>query len=685
MTTIKRPQQQPDINEAYTPVRLGINAYAHSLNETTYTPINDFYTASKVTRSIVQVDVNTYTKYSKVPTTVNTKVTVDDKGNKLITPIITSKADPNNPDDWIDYEAIKKKLIKHPKEVKAYYEGLIMSSVFLTKTVFYVIPPDNSPEFKAMASCFKSDKTAKYAYKIDPKKKDKLLDLIRKLPQKTGYTLNVLQEATPDTNLSLTPRTDDQAGYFNSKSPVGVSERYTLLLDLAENCKIKTEGWGRQAVDKDGTERLLADTHAIIERILTDALAYMLDDYTYKELERRSVVNVRNPEKHPIVGRPTMGGIMDILQNNAEKQIETILDQTRTIEELKEKNGIETYLDDKTTFPIFDIQNDKKTRAQAIKYYMAMQLRALVAFDKWKKEHPDEKSIIISDLAKYSLWAKEVESGKGLKPEHRRQLINGLDMAGHFAYKYIVGKSRYKDKDGKWKTAYERKYIYLLTRLKGDKVNEKTGTIISVDVDYDPDYLKALSYNLGVALDNLETVKTETAVVIGGYLCERFVANQTKVVEKGEPIRTTIATLCKVGCIFDVNPTTRCKTIAKALDELEQAGVIAKWRTAKGNKIITNYDKETLKLDIWAKSPNEVYITPSQNKALKASKELYQKEWLTALKQLHNPNRYYKNPETLAKDLEITREQLDIYLGGQEIPDEVGEQLITLKQEWDGR
>lgn len=691
MTTLKRPQQQPDPNEAYIPVRGGINAYARSLNETTDTPIGDFYKPSKVLKSLKQVDVSGYTRYPKVANPVDLHIAVDDKGNKIITPqTLTIKL--KEPNELIDYDAIKKKLVSHPKDVKAYYEGLMSSSVFLTKTVFHLLPPDNSPEFKAMASCFRAeimvDEHGGGGYKltkVNPKKIDRLLGLIQAQPQKTGYTLNVLYEANTDTDLSVTPRPDDQIGYFASSIPVRKVERYTLLLDLVEKCGIKPEGMTRQTLNMGGVERALTDTHAIVEHILTDALVFMLEDYASKELEKRNVVNVRNPDKHTIIGKPTLGGIMDILQNNAEKQIETILNQTKTIEELREQNGIETYLDDKTAFPIFDIQNDKKTRAKAIKYYMAMQLRALVGFDKWKKEHPNEKSVVLSDLAKYTLWAKEVESGKGLKPEHRQQLINGLDMAGHFAYKYIVGKSRYKDKNGKWQTTYERKYIYLLTRLKGDKINEKTGTIMSVDVDYDPDYLKALSYNLGVALDNLENVKTETAVVIGGYLCERFVANQTKVVEKGEPIRTTVTNLCKVGCIFDVNPTTRCKTIAKALDELEQAGVIAKWQTQVGGKNITNYDKDTLSLDIWAKNPTEVYITKNQNKALKASKEIYQREWLTALKQLHNPNKYYKTPETLAKDLEITKEQLDIYLGGEEIPDEIGEQIIALKQEWDGR
>ena len=682
MATIKRPQQEPDINEGFRPVRGGISSYIHSLNETTYTPLGDFYKTSKVSKALKQVDTSTYTRYTKVPANVEVKVITDKKGNKIITPTITTTADSNNPDDWIDNEAIKKKLVNHLKDVRAYYEGLMASSVFLTKTVFYVTPPDDSPEFRTMAKCFKAEQGVS---KINPKKKDELLTLIKKQPQRTGYTLNVLYEANTDTDMSLTPRANDQAGYFASNTPVGVREHYVLLLDLAEKCRIKPEGFARQTVDRNGVERPLADTHAIMERILTDALAIMSEDYASKELEERSVVNVRNPDSHAIIGRPTLGGIMDILQNNAEKQIETILNQTKTVEELKEQNGIETYLDDKTAFPIFDIQNDKKTRARAIKYYMAMQLRALVAFDKWKKDHPNEKSVVLSDLAKYTLWAKEVKSGKGLKPEHRQQLINGLDMAGHFAYKYIVGKSRYKDKNGKWQTTKDRKYIYLLTRLKGDKFNETTGTIMSVDVDYDPDYLKALSYNLGVALDNLENVKTETAVIIGGYLCERFVANQTKVVEKGKPIRTTVTNLCRVGCIFDVNPTTRCKTIAKALDELEQAGVIAKWQTQIGGKNITNYNKDTLSLDIWAKNPTEVYITPNQNKALKASKEIYQREWLTALKQLHNPNKYYKTPEILAKDLEITKEQLDIYLGGGEIPDEIGEQIIALKQEWDGR
>ena len=689
MTTLKRPQRQPDPNEAYIPVRGGINAYTRSLNETTDTPIADFYKSGKVLKSLKQVDVSGYARYPKVANPVDLHIAVDDKGNKIITPqTLTIKL--KEPNELIDYDAIKKKLVSHPKDVKTYYEGLTSSSVLLTKTIFHLVPPNNSPEFEAMARCFKPEIMVDehggggYSmYKVNPKKVDRLLGLIQAQPQKTGYTLNVLYEANTDTDLSVMPRTDDQIGYFASNIPVRKIARYTLLLDLVEKCGITPEGMTRQTLNMNGVERALTDTHAIVERILTDALAYMLDVYEADSLTKNGdFPNVPDSENNAIMGLPTALVLVDMTKKTSTKSIKTLEFGTRNKAEVK-KGGLEAIMDDIDRKYFLSIQDDRR-RAEEIKEYIALQTRTLVAFDEWKKDHPNDDKVVISDLAKYTRFAKRATSGKGLRPEQRQEILLGLERLGRIRYRYIIGKIRRKDGNGVYHTYYDRDYIYIFTRVTGDEIDEKTGRKMSVKIDYTPEYKQTSSQNLGVVANGLGKVKNDTATLIGLYLCQRMVAEQKKVAEDHEPIKTDLATLITVGLLFDTNITQLCATIKKALDELEEKGVIGKWQALKNSKPngkLLELDKENnVEFKIWAKNPT-VYRTKSQERALRASKAIYQREWLDALKKLHNPNKAYTNPTTLAKDLGITKQQLDVYLGGKEIPEELGDKILELKEE----
>ncbi len=526
-------------------------------------------------------------------------------------------------------------------------------------------PEANTSQYKALASCFKlshDDNGGKLGYVVkDP---DKLLSLINALPD------------TETTSL-----TSDDSFFGNN---FGLAS-WSSIYDLAEKCGIKAEGavvFTIQRPTKSGENesRQFRSSHMTVLHFMTMALIALAHRHDEGETAKqgRSVVNVKDPDNHAIIGRPTITGITDILRNNAEKDLSTMLKKYRTPEAQEADNGFEAYIESQQAFPeLFTVENDPKTLAKVIKNFMAMQYRALVAFDLWKKEHPAETKVSLAELAKYTAWKDEVAK-RGLTPEHRNQLYNGLRMAGAYAYKYITGKS-YKTVNGKKVPVYTRDYIYILSRIQSDEVT-KSGNILSVEVDYDPKYLDALSLNLGVVMDNLANVKNESAILLGGYLCERFVAFQNATVIDKKPIRVRADTACEVCGITNGNPTRRYDTLTKALNELVDVGVIGGWSTATGKKLIRSIDKESLKLDIWPKDPS-VYITKSQSKALKEAQSVQQASWKKMLRGLTNPKTGYTNLGQLAQDLNVTRERLDLMLGGEEISEEIATRITELFEE----
>lgn len=565
----------------------------------------------------------------------------------------------------LDQEGVKKRLLSR--------RGLPLTRKFFDDKGGWTFsvhhsherPEVNTPQYKALASCFKpvyDDNKCRLGYSV--KDSDKLLSLINALP-----------------DVETTSLTSDESFFGNN---FGLAS-WSSIYDLAEKCGIKAEGavvFTIQRPTKSGEyeSRQFRSSHMTVLHFMSIALTTLARQHDEGEIAKqgRSVVNVRDPDNHAVIGRPTVTGITDILRNNAEKDLSTMLKKYRTPEAQEADNGFEVYLESQQTFPeLFTVENDPKTLAKVVKNFMAMQYRALVAFDLWKKDHPNETKVNLAELAKYTVWKDEVAT-RGLTPEHRNQLYNGLRMAGAYAYKYITGKT-YKVVNGKREPVFVRDYIYILSRIQSDEVT-KNGNVLSVEVDYDPKYLSALSLNLGVVMDNLANVKNESAILLGGYLCERFVAYQNATVIDRKPVRVRADTACEVCGITNGNPTRRYDTLTKALNELVDVGVIGDWSTATGKKLIRSVDKESLKLDIWPKDPT-VYITKSQSKALKEARSVQQGSWRKMLKALTNPKKGYTNLDRLAQDLSITRERLDLMLGGEEIDEETAEQITELFEE----
>ena len=409
---------------------------------------------------------------------------------------------------------------------------------------------------------------------------------------------------------------------------------------------------------------------------LIDAVSIIYEQKVAKEKEYRKAPNIAGD--HTVVGLPTTLALNELLLHNAEREYSTLATKYRTKEAQEADNGFSGLYDNaQASLDGVLTIDDLKTSQKIVRNFVAMQYRALGAFISYKKDNPETDTVVLSELAKYTPWAKEVKT-KGLKPEHRNALLNGLKIASLYSYKYTTGVS-YEKVGGRKQKVYNNEYVYILKRIKSDKTTEN-GTVLSVKTDFDPTYLKALHLNTGVAIDNLSYIKNETTIVVGGFILSRFVQKQKDISERQKPLRVRAETLCKQACLTDQNTTNRYKNLTKILDELVEGKVIGSWANSKGKRWISTQDEDTLSLDIYPIDPT-MYTTPKQSLAKKNFKTVSQERALKMLNELANPKKCYVDLDKLAKDLYIKRRDLEMYFGGLEIPDETIDAIEQLYAE----
>lgn len=689
MATSKRTQKQPDLNTAYFAVGSGIVAYAKSLNETTDTPIGDFYKAIKVSQALKQVDVTGYTKYRKHPEIVGVQIIKDDYGRKLLTP---KTAEITTPDinEFIDYEAIKKKLVKHTKEVRAYFSGLMSSPVFLTKTVFYVVPPENSPEFEAMASCFKQERVeipkelgrgGATVFKINPKKVDKLLGLIQKLPQSDGYTLNVLYEANPDTStdLSLTPRTNDQAGYLASTIPEERTERYTLLLDLVEKCGIKPEGMTRQTLNIGGQEQALTDTHSIVERILTDVLAYIFRQYAFYEAgESSEVTNLIDGKSHGFIMRPANMSLYEAFESavyNPNQEFNTIFKKYRTPQELDLASGLHLSIAEQAVLPFLTASNDLRQFQALMIRQIPLFYDLILALQDYKREHPDTNGgwVDVKELAKFiPRYAHDIEIKGSLRPQYRTLIADTYQLLKLFEIPFEKATKANGNKVYKY-----FKFINI------DEVEvDKRGNIKALKLDFTQDYYALYSQKVAVILDGMRELDDPQVKMLGARISDYFVCNEPIMAKtiKGEPLAKKASELARWAGLSgnEKNPQRKYSRLADILNGLASNGrIVGKWENTTNHRTdIKGYGKglgETVIAVYPSENIQNSLITKAQRRASRRLKEADQRNYQRLLKKYAEG---YTDKDVVAENLGINKRTLENMLAGVEpITSEVMEKV----------
>ena len=699
MATTKRIQQQPDINEAYIPVRGGINAYTKSLNETTDTPIKDFYKASKVSRAIKQVEVKGYVKYPKIANPVDLVIELDDKGNRIITPQnIEIKL--KEPKDLIDYEAIKKKLASHIKDVKDYYAGLMSSSVFLTKTIYYTVPPNNSPEFEAMAKCFKPevvlDEQGNGGYsmsKIDPKKKDELLALIQKQPRREGFTINVLYEANidayTDTDLSVTPRPDDQVGYFASTIPEKKIERYTLLLDLVEKCGITPEGMTRQTLNMNGVERALTDTHAIVERILIDALAYMYNQYSPYELSKSGEAsNLVDGRNNSFIMRSTNMSLYEAFESaifnltpattkdKDIKEFNTIFRKYRTPQELSNASGLHLTVAEQSVMPFLNAGNDYREFQKYMITQIPLFYDLIFALQEYKRKHPNVSGewVDVKELAKLiPRYEKDIKVKGSLRPKYRNLLVDSFNLLKLFD----LPKEKATKENGNKIYQY-----YRIVDVKEIEVDTRDN-VVALKLDFTPEYYALYSENVAVVGDGIRELDDPQLKNLGMRISDYYTCNPTVMerTTRGEPLEKKASELARWAGLGgnDKNPQRKYARLANLLNALVENGkIVGRWENAETGKAeIRGYGKGVGDIILKVYPSDNIqhsYITEKQRKASRQLEKTNQKKLQSLLKRF---DKGYTNRETEAKTLGVTTRTLELMLSGaMPIPSEVVDIIV---------
>lgn len=440
---------------------------------------------------------------------------------------------------------------------------------------------------------------------------------------------------------------------------------------------------GKIPTSQEGiTHTVIRGSHIIVRNLIILSLVRIKERAEKNKVAKsRDVVNVADSDNHDILLEPTAKGLLELFTVTAsqeaeaqgvnKKDIKTFLTKFRTIEQQQAENGLAIYTESQQALPeVFTVENDAKTAQKVIGFFITQQVVTVVALWNYKKDHPDEDGFIkITDLAKYiPRFKQDMARGKGLRPEYRNYIFNGLRIAGLVAYPVTVKRL----KGG----GYQKRLIYLLDRV--ETYTEKNGTVTGVKVDFTDDYKGAFVLNRGVILDNLLEIHKSDSQLLGLYVAEQFLRFQDKTT-RGEPLTCRADTLLFRANITDKHKTNRYKTLENMLNDLQVAGMIKDWHTkqGKGEQTIRLLYPESLTILIYPPtSTTNAYITKKQSKALRESRRVEQQK---RHKVLMRCAKGYEKFDRLAEDLGITKPMLDELIGKQtEIDEDLLDKIIEL-------
>ena len=144
-----------------------------------------------------------------------------------------------------------------------------------------------------------------------------------------------------------------------------------------------------------------------------------------------------------------------------------------------------------------------------------------------------------------------------------------------------------------------------------------------------------------------------------------------------KPIKLTATNLAEKAGIYDSNKTRLLEMVQDLLDDLVKRKYIAKYETKNGAKKIRGFDKESQTLLIYpTKTYADMLVTKKQSRAERAVDILEQKARLNALKKYAKG---YTDFDVLAKELSVTRTELDSMLAGQQ---PISDDIIELVEKY---
>ncbi len=550
-------------------------------------------------------------------------------------------------------------LSKNIDKVKKFLKNSENGVLF--KQTVVALPNDNDNFFEIVETYQEKIHTKKaIGTFIKPDKINDVEKLIDQLPTKELFAIVDLQQYALNE-------------IKNKSIPLSVAGSETMIDSLLKECGIEPKGSGifKWKVGEKVNDQIfkkdidITVTHFIVRNLIGRTL-YNIKKIKEKELaNKRTVVNIKNPKEHSFIGKPSTTGFLDMVKGSLDKRdIKNLAREYRkevyTSDEIKKDGGFLAHMDEndiKQLPLIMDDELDPKIRTNFIANMTAQIIDSILALQCYLKDNPNDDGYIeIKELAKYiPQYENKIKKDGYLRKRDRDRIYNGLYLAQLVSTDYIVGKTK--------KGNIQWKKIYLLDRITDYETNKK-GDIIRLKVNFSDDYIKALNYNLGVILDKVvELTQTETKL-LATYISDRLVSKQNQTV-KGEPTVFTAKTLCNYANINDDNITNRYKTLTKALNLLVDQKIIEKWETKNGNQRITTRIKDSESILIYP--TNKIinsYITKEQSKAQRKAEKIQQ---TARVKTLTKVAKGYTKLDTLAKNLNISRAELDEMLTGQMI------------------
>lgn len=616
----------------------------------------------------------------------------------------------------IDTEPIIKALKDNADKVKIFVEN--HSDLFLSHTKTYQLPRlevvnnklewVNKADYKTLEAYFKKDSHT-YNYTADDvAKQQKIYDEAKAnnkpnaemyRPNKVGdsWVINgykitdyeglvkAIKDTVPQSNRhSIYDPNQDPSQDFRQLDPVllefsklakeiGIKPSGNLVFRETKNIKTQARQvvYGAKYTEPSNDPTIITTDVRLSDRLVYIYVLYALVNVKAKHdkalKDRRSVVNIKNAEKHDILMQPHAIGLTDMIDGAFEgREFKNLYETYRkegygSNEQIKKEGGWLVHLSgQQRELPFNFDEGDQKTLIKFMTNTKALVIDVTTALGRYFRDNPDHDPndyISLTQLARYIGRFNDSKLKKGeLRPNYRQQILNGLTMAQLISADYVVGKDKRGNKE--WRK------VYLLDRITDYKTYGNTNVVTGVKVDFTKEYKESVGLNLGVILDGVLLLSTPEHKALGAYILERF-AQRQEVTIKGEPQKVTADTLIKKAGITDNNKTNKLVTLQKALDAFVENGLIAKWACKNGAKAIRGYDKESQTILIYpTQNLIDSYAPKSQTQAERKVIKLEQKNRLTALKKWFKG---YTDRETASQVLGVSVAELNELLAGNKI------------------
>lgn len=521
--------------------------------------------------------------------------------------------------------------------------------------------------------------------------------------------LDGLREAIKKTIRPKTTYALREPDYNGDAYRDGLDPVYVEISKLNQEVGIKPSGgiWARQQINAKTKERQIAymyggaytepskDPNIITTDLrMSDRVAYVVLLWALVKAkenadrkasqDRRLRSNLK--DGHDGLPRPattTLGELFESATINSDRLMK-IYDNYRTPEALQEAGGYKVRATQQL-LPLFKASNDYKTLQEMIQANIPTLEKVLITVlreaiatggintePRWSK---------IGALARPMFEEQIAKRGK-LETKNKLAYIDNLHLLEALQF-YKYEKPSKRNEGG----GIYRKFKFIeIIRLDVNKKKIPT----HIEWRLTPEFTEIAPELIFVNVDNFLKLQSPHAQMLATYVNDSFVMSEKRTNETiaGLPIAINAKTLADKAGLSKSNITDRYTILTDSLNQIKEGGIIEKWATDDGSKVIRSKNNKLPKITIYpSKNVSESYISPKLNASLKQSRRQETAQRQAELKKLLSLYRKdfgvkkdttaYK--EALAEDLKTTVGKIDLMLlkpTKVQQPDEIDDDML---------